>query len=91
MSVVEPRPMPAAPLVVQHSNLIVMPRPLGGAATLPQQEKSNLADAQRSRLNVTGFICTRRRLIFQPLLRRLLMQQKPRREPPAALPGGADV
>jgi hypothetical protein len=32
-----------------------------GAATLPQQEKSNSADVQRSRINITGFICTEAR------------------------------
>jgi hypothetical protein len=29
-----------------------------GAATLPQQEKNNSADVQRSSINITGFICT---------------------------------
>jgi hypothetical protein len=29
-----------------------------GAATLPQQEKNNLVDVQRSRVQITGFICT---------------------------------
>jgi hypothetical protein len=31
-------------------------------ATLPQQEKSNSADLQRSRVNMNGFICTVARL-----------------------------
>jgi hypothetical protein len=30
----------------------------GEAKTLFQQEKNNLADVQRSRVNFTGFICT---------------------------------
>ena len=55
-----PRPLPAAPLVVRRRYLIVVPGPLsaalrrslqfakaGSAATLSQQEKSNLADVQR--------------------------------------------
>jgi hypothetical protein len=29
-----------------------------GAATLPQQEKSNSADVQLNRVNITGFNCT---------------------------------
>jgi hypothetical protein len=68
------RPLPAAPLAVRRRYLIVVPRPLPrcasqelyrgaqvaapGAATLSQQEKNNSAESQRSRVNITGFICT---------------------------------
>jgi hypothetical protein len=30
----------------------------GSAATLSQQEKNNTADVHRSRVNITGFMCT---------------------------------
>jgi hypothetical protein len=33
----------------------------GSAAMLSQRDKSNLADVQRKKINITGFVCTEAR------------------------------
>jgi hypothetical protein len=54
--IVVSRPLPPAPLVVRRRHFIAVLKPLP-AAPPPKPEKKQLPDVQRTRANVTGFIC----------------------------------
>jgi hypothetical protein len=55
-----PKPLPTAPLGVHHGHVIMVLMQL--PAALSQQEKESLEDLQRSKVNITCFICTVARL-----------------------------
>jgi hypothetical protein len=50
--------LPAAPLDAPHVLDRHVKAITRGATMLPQQENNNSGDAQRNRVNITGFICT---------------------------------
>jgi hypothetical protein len=53
-----PRPLPAAPLAVRRTYLIVVLRPLRDGREAAASREEQLVDDHRSRANITSLMCT---------------------------------